>query len=276
MQFDVRPLQFRPSRTIPASFALGRFSVRRNQSSLNSRALGRQSLDDIIHRIVGGAQPDQIILFGSVARGDMRTNSDVDLLVIKETKDARALVRHIYRQLRGVRKHRRSHLVVKPDTGSAPSQSPSSATDINAQPRSALAVVKGCRFPTFRRHCRHIARVHSACRDGPEYEHSCDTDPQNSSHKPPSDPFYGLSQGHRSADDTSSISPTRADRVPNINKIRKHYYRVSETHWCYQHTYYVALDRLTMLLFCFKRGPTTKGGLVLSDACHSQLNLPKT
>ena len=70
---------------------------------MNSRSLDHQTLDDIIQRIVEVAQPEKIILFGSAARGEMGPNSDVDLLVIKDTEDARGLVARIYRQLRGVR-----------------------------------------------------------------------------------------------------------------------------------------------------------------------------
>ncbi len=43
----------------------------------------RKVLADVIRRVVEAAQPDRIILFGSAARGEMRPNSDLDLLVIK-------------------------------------------------------------------------------------------------------------------------------------------------------------------------------------------------
>jgi predicted nucleotidyltransferase len=41
-------------------------------------------LDQIISLIVAEASPDQIILFGSYARGDNREKSDVDLLIVKK------------------------------------------------------------------------------------------------------------------------------------------------------------------------------------------------
>jgi predicted nucleotidyltransferase len=44
-------------------------------------------IDDIVRRIVETAQPEKIILFGSRARGDARSNSDFDLLVIKESNE---------------------------------------------------------------------------------------------------------------------------------------------------------------------------------------------
>ena len=59
-------------------------------------------LDDIIRRIVEVAQPEKIILFGSAARGDMGSNSDVDVLIIKEGADALELMGDIYMNLDGV------------------------------------------------------------------------------------------------------------------------------------------------------------------------------
>ena len=64
--------------------------------------LDRQTLDDIIRRVVETAQPEKIILFGSAARGEMGPNSDVDLLIIKEGADALNLMSRIYRRLHGV------------------------------------------------------------------------------------------------------------------------------------------------------------------------------
>jgi len=41
-------------------------------------------IDKIISIIVSLASPDQIILFGSYARGDYTEKSDIDLLIIKK------------------------------------------------------------------------------------------------------------------------------------------------------------------------------------------------
>jgi len=41
-------------------------------------------IDKIISIIVSIAAPDQIILFGSYARGDNREKSDIDLLILKK------------------------------------------------------------------------------------------------------------------------------------------------------------------------------------------------
>lgn len=43
-----------------------------------------RDLREILQRIVGIADPDKVILFGSAARGDVTPNSDIDLLIIKE------------------------------------------------------------------------------------------------------------------------------------------------------------------------------------------------
>jgi predicted nucleotidyltransferase len=59
-------------------------------------------LADVVRRVVEAAQPDQIILFGSAARGDMGPNSDLDLLVVKGGHFHRdRLVQKIYSRLFG-------------------------------------------------------------------------------------------------------------------------------------------------------------------------------
>ena len=65
--------------------------------------LDETTLNDIIRRIVEVAQPEKIILFGSAVRGNMTRNSDVDLLVVKETENVRELTAQIYEKLYGVR-----------------------------------------------------------------------------------------------------------------------------------------------------------------------------
>ena len=46
-------------------------------------------LREIVRRLVEAIDPERIILFGSRARGDARPDSDIDLLVIKESNEAR-------------------------------------------------------------------------------------------------------------------------------------------------------------------------------------------
>ena len=44
-------------------------------------------LEKIVRRLVDAIDPDCIILFGSRARGDARPDSDVDLLIIKDSDE---------------------------------------------------------------------------------------------------------------------------------------------------------------------------------------------
>jgi len=54
-------------------------------------------IDKIIHIIRSIASPDQIILFGSYARGDYTDKSDVDLLILKKgLKKSRDIIGSIY------------------------------------------------------------------------------------------------------------------------------------------------------------------------------------
>jgi len=62
----------------------------------------RESLTEIVNRIVEVAQPDQIILFGSAARREMTEESDIDLLVVKSNTHRRHLAQLIYQNLIGV------------------------------------------------------------------------------------------------------------------------------------------------------------------------------
>jgi predicted nucleotidyltransferase len=42
------------------------------------------AIDRMVKRIVAKFQPEQVILFGSQARGDARADSDVDLLIVMD------------------------------------------------------------------------------------------------------------------------------------------------------------------------------------------------
>jgi uncharacterized protein len=64
--------------------------------------LAEAILQEIVRRVVEVAEPEQIILFGSAARGEMGPDSDVDLLVVKSTSYRRKLAQTIYRNLLGL------------------------------------------------------------------------------------------------------------------------------------------------------------------------------
>lgn len=67
-----------------------------------SGSVDELALKEIIRRIVEAAQPEQIILFGAAARGEMGPNSDIDLLVIKSGVHRRHLAEELYVRLIGV------------------------------------------------------------------------------------------------------------------------------------------------------------------------------
>jgi predicted nucleotidyltransferase len=69
---------------------------------MKRRKLDPAALADIVGRIVKVAQPEQIILFGSAARGEMGPNSDVDLLVVKSGHfDRGRLTEQLYMHMEG-------------------------------------------------------------------------------------------------------------------------------------------------------------------------------
>ena len=59
-------------------------------------------IDELIQRIVGAVHPLRIILFGSAARGDMRPDSDIDVLIVMpENVHRRRTAQDIHEQLFG-------------------------------------------------------------------------------------------------------------------------------------------------------------------------------
>jgi predicted nucleotidyltransferase len=54
-------------------------------------------IDQVVKTIVSAVSPDKIILFGSHARGDHRSNSDIDLLILKKgLKNEREMTNRLY------------------------------------------------------------------------------------------------------------------------------------------------------------------------------------
>ena len=59
-------------------------------------------LDEMIRRIVVSVNPQQIVLFGSAARGEWGPNSDLDVLIVMpDGAHRRKTAQHIYRDLIG-------------------------------------------------------------------------------------------------------------------------------------------------------------------------------
>lgn len=44
-----------------------------------------RALAEVVQQIVDAIDPERVILFGSMARGDVHEDSDLDLLIVKET-----------------------------------------------------------------------------------------------------------------------------------------------------------------------------------------------
>jgi uncharacterized protein len=63
-----------------------------------------EMMDDIVRRIVDAFDPLQVILFGSRARGDVRWDSDVDLLVVlPEVEDREETILQLMRLFHGLK-----------------------------------------------------------------------------------------------------------------------------------------------------------------------------
>jgi len=66
-------------------------------------AISNSELDEIVSRIIEVTQPEQVILFGSTARGTTGPHSDLDLLIIKTGRyNARKVAGLIYQRMRGI------------------------------------------------------------------------------------------------------------------------------------------------------------------------------
>ena len=60
-------------------------------------------IEEIVNRIVEASHPEQVLLFGSTARGVTGPHSDLDFLVIKAGRyNARKVAGIIYRRMRGI------------------------------------------------------------------------------------------------------------------------------------------------------------------------------
>lgn len=52
-------------------------------------SIDERTLGEIVRRLVEAIDPDRIVLFGSRARGDSGPDSDLDLLIVKESDELR-------------------------------------------------------------------------------------------------------------------------------------------------------------------------------------------
>ena len=57
----------------------------------------------IVNKIADYCKPDKIILFGSFARGEEKSDSDIDLLIIKDSDKKRPFrIKEVFEAVRGV------------------------------------------------------------------------------------------------------------------------------------------------------------------------------
>jgi predicted nucleotidyltransferase len=68
-----------------------------------AESLQRELLDEFVRRILEVVAPKRLILFGSAARGEMGSESDLDILVIvPDGVHRRRTAQAIYRRLAGI------------------------------------------------------------------------------------------------------------------------------------------------------------------------------
>ena len=56
-------------------------------------------LENLKEQIVNKFNPQEIVLFGSLAKGIFRSNSDIDICIIKDTDNKRELITEIYTEV---------------------------------------------------------------------------------------------------------------------------------------------------------------------------------
>jgi predicted nucleotidyltransferase len=74
------------------------------RSDAETKGPDQGGIDEIVRRIVEAASPEQVLLFGSAARGMTGPHSDLDFLIVKAGRyNPRTVARDIYIRLRGIR-----------------------------------------------------------------------------------------------------------------------------------------------------------------------------
>ena len=73
------------------------------ENMMNTPSPRQAEIEEIVNRIVEASHPEQVLLFGSTARGATGPHSDLDFLVIKAGRyNARRVAGIIYRRMRGI------------------------------------------------------------------------------------------------------------------------------------------------------------------------------
>ena len=62
------------------------------------------NINEVVHKITDYYNPEKVILFGSCVDGNLNANSDIDLILIKQTTEPKHLrSAAIYKQLLGIK-----------------------------------------------------------------------------------------------------------------------------------------------------------------------------
>ncbi len=60
---------------------------------LNTEKITPELVNYVVEKIIREIQPEKIILFGSYARGDFNQDSDLDMFIIKDSKESSRIMR---------------------------------------------------------------------------------------------------------------------------------------------------------------------------------------
>jgi predicted nucleotidyltransferase len=82
---------------------------------LSTETITPELIEYIVEKIVREIQPEKIILFGSYARGDFNQGSDLDLFIIKESKESSRIMRRKVESLLWGRRFPMDIIVRKPE-----------------------------------------------------------------------------------------------------------------------------------------------------------------
>ena len=71
----------------------------------------------LVQKIVDNYKPEKVILFGSLARGNFKKDSDIDLLIIKNSDKKRPFrIKDVFAAIRGIeRRHSLDAIVYTPE-----------------------------------------------------------------------------------------------------------------------------------------------------------------
>lgn len=82
---------------------------------LNTEKITPELINYVVEKIIREIQPEKIILFGSYARGDFSQDSDLDMFIIKDSKESSRIVRRKVESLLWGRRFPVDLIVRKPE-----------------------------------------------------------------------------------------------------------------------------------------------------------------